>query len=66
MLLDMPMVSAKCLYLAVSIQLQKTLPKTLVSVYIQFPMTNTDHQSVMFNFYDIKEFPLSLEQLMEH
>ena len=60
MSLEMPMVSAKCQYLAVSIQLQKTLPKTLVSVYIQFPMTNTDRQSVMFNFYDIKEFPLVL------
>ena len=50
------MVSAKCQYLAVSIQMQKTL----VSVYIQFPMTNTDRQSVMFNFYDIKESPLVL------
>jgi hypothetical protein len=54
------MVSAKCQYLAVSIQMQKTLSKTLVSVYIQFPMTNTDRQSVMFNFYDIKESPLVL------
>ena len=56
MSLEMPMVSAKCQYLAVSIQMQKTL----VSVYIQFPMTNTDRQSVMFNFYDIKESPLVL------
>jgi hypothetical protein len=31
-----------------------------IGLYIQFPMTNTDCQSVMFNFYDIKEFPLVL------
>jgi hypothetical protein len=28
-----------------------------IGLYIQFPMTNTERQSVMFNFYDIKEFP---------
>ena len=59
MSLEMPMVSAKCQYLAVSIQLQKTLPKTLVYIY-NFLLTNTERQSVMFNFYDIKEFPLVL------
>ena len=31
-----------------------------IGLYIQFPMTNTERQSVMFNFYDIKEFPLVL------
>jgi hypothetical protein len=50
-LLEMPMVSAKCQYLAVSIQLQKN-----IGLYIQYPMTNTERQSVMFNFYDIKSF----------
>jgi hypothetical protein len=31
-----------------------------IGLYIQFPMTNTERQSVMFNLYDIKEFPLVL------
>jgi hypothetical protein len=31
-----------------------------IGLYIQVPMTNTERHSVMFNFYDIKEFPLVL------
>jgi hypothetical protein len=38
MSLEMPMVSAKCQYLAVSIQLQKTLSKTLVYIYQEVKM----------------------------
>jgi hypothetical protein len=35
-----------------------------IGLYIQYPMTNTERQSVMFNFYDIKSFLFQIHNFL--